>query len=109
MFRLFAFDHLSETFAVETLRNRTRRDVHERGRHVDVFAQRVGGRTGPRDAFPAHDEGRLESRVVTGPFGERELVSLLAGEDENRVVVQPVFFQQGVDTSDVLVELVDLG
>ena len=107
--RLFALDHFPETPAVQPLGNRAGGYVHERGGHVGVFAQGVGRRAGPGHPFPAHDEGRLQPRVVAGPLGERELVSLLAGEDEDGVVVQPVFFQQGVDAADVGVELVDLG
>ncbi len=79
------------------------------GKEVDVFDHGGVGGAGFDLARPAGDEAGLEAAVVTGPLSEGHGAALFAGDDEERVVGEFVFFEKLHRLANLTVVVGDLG
>ena len=78
------------------------------GKKIDVFHHRRIDRAGFDLAGPAGDEGGLQAAVVASPLGEGECASLFAGDNDEGVVRELVFFEKLYRLTDLAVVIGDL-
>ena len=103
----FCLEHREQAAAFERNGYRAASRLQEGRQDVDILNERITHRRGLDLTGPASYQRGLQSRVVTGPFGEGEPRALLGGDDDQRIVSQVMFVEKIENVADLAIEIGD--